>query len=90
MLYITTETIKYSTVGASFTVSFSVAPDEIYALMRLHDKFTKYNGKAFPLTANIAEQPEPYEYEIKALHKDYVEPYVVIEQTEPQTDCPWK
>ena len=31
-----------------------------------------------------AEQTEPYEYEIKALHKDYVEPYVVIEQTEPQ------
>lgn len=26
---------------------------------------------------------------IKALHKDYVEPYVAIED-EPQTDCPWK
>lgn len=28
---------------------------------------------------------EPYEYEIKALHKDYVEPYVKIED-EPQTE----
>ena len=32
---------------------------------------------------------EPYEYEIKALHKDYVEPYVKIED-EPQTDCAWR
>ena len=30
---------------------------------------------------------EPYEYEIKALHKDYVEPYVKISKTEPQTSC---
>lgn len=79
MLYITTETIKYSTVGASFTVSFSVAPDEIYALMRLHDKFTKYNGKAFPLTANIAEQTEPNLSEILTTTEDCS-----------MVDCPWK
>ena len=31
---------------------------------------------------------KPYEYEIKALHKDYQEPYCEVVDT-PQTDCGW-
>jgi hypothetical protein len=31
---------------------------------------------------------KPYEYEIKALHKDYQEPYCEIADT-PRTDCGW-
>lgn len=38
--------------------------------------------------ADTPQTEEPYEYEIKALHKDYIEPYVIIEDE--QTDCPWK
>ena len=29
---------------------------------------------------------EPYEYEIKALHKDYIEPYVIIEDEQTDTE----
>ena len=41
MLFITTDKIKYSTVGASFTVTFSVAPDEINALYDLYERYMK-------------------------------------------------
>ena len=43
-------------------------------------------GVAVALIEDEPQTDEPYEYEIKALHKDYVEPYVKIED-EPQTDC---
>lgn len=52
--------------------------------MSLSDEdFHKVKGYLKDIEKIVAEQTEPYEYEIKALHKDYVEPYVVIEQTEP-------
>lgn len=58
MLSINTSKIKYSTVGASFTVTYSVAPEEIYSLMILHDKFAENNGKEYQISANDTEQTE--------------------------------
>lgn len=58
MLYINASEIKYSTVGASFTVTYSVAPEEIYSLMILHDKFAENNGKAYQISASDTEQTE--------------------------------
>lgn len=66
MLYIWTDKIKYSTVGASFSVTFSVAPDEVSYLQKIHDTFKAMNMSGISLTVHRAEQ------------------------TEPQTDCPWK
>lgn len=56
MLFIHTDNIKYSTVGASFTVSFNVGIDEIPVLMALHDYWTEHNMKGYELKA---EQTEP-------------------------------
>lgn len=58
MLCINTSKIKYSTVGASFTVTYSVAPEEIYLLMILHDKFAENNGKAYQISASDTEHTE--------------------------------
>lgn len=49
MLFITTDKIKYGTVGASFTVTFTVAPEEINYLMDLHEKYMEMNMKGFKL-----------------------------------------
>lgn len=49
MLFIQTDKIKYSTVGASFTVTFSVAPEEINYLMDLHEKYMEVNMCGFKL-----------------------------------------
>ena len=49
MLFITTDKIKYGTVGASFTVTFSVAPDEIGYLYALHEKYMEVNMSGFKL-----------------------------------------
>ena len=38
------------------------------------------------LVKDLVEDYEPYKYEIKALHKDYQEPYCEIADT-PQTEC---
>ena len=38
------------------------------------------------LVKDLVEDYEPYKYEIKALHKDYKEPYCEVADT-PQTDC---
>lgn len=59
MLFITTGKIKYSTVGASFTVTFSVAPDEIGYLQMLNSEYKKMNCYGFRLPTEIAEQTEP-------------------------------
>ena len=59
MLYISTEDIRYSTVGASFKVTFSVAPDEIGYLQALNNSFKSMNMCGIPLTAQRAEQTEP-------------------------------
>ena len=53
MLFITTDKIKYSTVGASFTVTFSVAPDEINALYDLQEQYKKMNMIGFDLISSI-------------------------------------
>ena len=63
MLFIHTDDIKYSTVGASFKVTYSVAIDEIPSLMILHDNFAKNNGKGYPLTASDTGQTDcPWKY----------------------------
>ena len=49
MLFITTDKIKYGTVGASFTITFTVAPEEINYLMDLHEKYMEMNMKSFIL-----------------------------------------
>ena len=53
MLFITTNKIKYNTVGASFTVTFSVAPDEINALYDLHERYKKMSMIGFDLIPSI-------------------------------------
>ena len=66
-------------------------PDDDYMTMEcLCRKLVKYHLMSKVDGYYTADRKtEPYEYEIKALHKDYVEPYVKIED-EPQTDCSWK
>ena len=49
MLFINTSKINYGTVGASFTVTFTVAPEEINYLMDLHEKYMEMNMKSFIL-----------------------------------------
>lgn len=61
MLFIHTDDIKYSTVGASFTVTYTVAPDEIYTLLLLHDKLAENNGKAYQISASDTERTEKSE-----------------------------
>ena len=58
MLFITTDKIKYSTVGASFTVTFSVAPDEIGYLYALHEKYMEVNMSGFKLPESILQEGE--------------------------------
>ena len=66
MLYITTNKIKHSTVGSSFTVSFSVAPDEVWYLQKLYDSFHTMNMCGIPLTlhktdyyvAKVEDEPQ--------------------------------
>lgn len=58
MLFITTDKIKYSTVGASFTVTFSVAPDEIGYLYALHEKYKEVNMSGFKLPDSILQEGE--------------------------------
>ena len=77
MLYISTEDIRYSTVGASFKVTFSVAPDEIGYLQVLNNSFKSMNMCGIPLTAHRAEQTEPFfrnptEEEMRSAH-EYIE-----------------
>ena len=47
MLFITTSKIRYSTIDASFTVTFTVAPEEINYLMDLHEKYMEVNLAGF-------------------------------------------
>ncbi len=63
MLYTSVEAIKYSTVGASFKVTFSVPIDEIGYLQVLYNKYSEVNGCGFSLTAKRAEQTERKESE---------------------------
>ena len=56
MLYIAVDKIKYSTVGASFNVTFSVAPDEIGYLYALHEKYSEMNMSGFTVKLSDAER----------------------------------
>ena len=47
MLFITTSKIRYSTIDASFTVTFTVASEEINYLMDLHEKYMEVNLTGF-------------------------------------------
>ena len=53
MLYIITDKIRYSTVGATFTVHFSVAPDEIGYLQVIYEKYAKLNNRAYELKPRV-------------------------------------
>lgn len=71
---------------------YAEAYKEFCHLLKNHDvdkavRKMKIFVDAVVLTVETATD-EPYEYEIKALHKDHIEPYVIIEDD--QTDCPWK
>ncbi len=79
MLFIHTDDIKYSTVGASFTVTYSVAPDEIYSLLILHDNFAKNNGVGYPLASSDIDQTDCPE---SCPSRDIC--------TKNNTDCTWK
>ena len=62
MLTIWTDKIKHSTVGSSFRVTFSVAPNELEYLNKLYDCFNSMNWSSFPITAdckteNSSEKP---------------------------------
>ena len=52
MLTIWTNKIKHSTVGSSFSVTFSVAPNELEYLNKLYDCFSSMNWSSFPITAD--------------------------------------
>ena len=49
MLYVYTDKIRYSTEGASFKVTLSVAPEEIGYLQALYTSFKKMNMRGVPL-----------------------------------------
>ena len=62
MLTIWTNKIKHSTVGSSFSVTFSVAPNELEYLNKLYDCFSSMNWSSFPITTdrkteNSSEKP---------------------------------
>lgn len=57
MLYISTSKIHESTIGASFTVSFTVAPDEIDYLTALHEKYAEMNMCGFTIKPSDSENP---------------------------------
>ena len=58
MLFITTDKIKYGTLGASFTVTFTVAPEEINYLIDLHEKYMEVNMSGFKLPESILQEGE--------------------------------
>ena len=63
MLYISTSKIKKGTVLASFTVTFSVAPDEIDYLTVLHEKYAEMNMSGFTIKPSDSEIPNSCEDE---------------------------
>ena len=59
MLTIWTNKIKHSTVGSSFSVTFSVAPNELEYLNKLYDCFNSMHMSNFPITADHKTKDEP-------------------------------
>ena len=96
MLYISVDEIKYSTVGATFKVAFSVPIDELPQLRELHDKYAELNMTAFGLTASTADTPQTERDCFTCKHdntgdiecQDCDDDYSGYEPK--QTDCPWK
>ena len=58
MLTIWTNKIKHSTVGSSFSVTFSVAPNELEYLNKLYDCFSSINWSSFPITTDRKTEPQ--------------------------------
>ena len=91
MLNISTGKIKYSTLGASFTVTFSVNLGEIGYLCALHKKYREFNGYCF--STSIAEQTEPRcercrHYKTISTDCDRCDKHT-HSRYEPTTDCRW-
>ena len=63
MLTIWTDKISHSTVGSSFSVTFSVAPNELEYLIKLYETFNSMNMKSFPITADSKTDPQEREGE---------------------------
>ena len=61
MLTIWTDKIKHSTVGSSFRVTFSVAPNELEYLNKLYDCFNPMKMSSFPITADRKTEPSSSE-----------------------------
>ena len=80
MLTIWTNKIKHSTVGSSFSVTFSVAPNELEYLNKLYDCFNSMNWSSFPITADRKTEPtiskmEQVDKDINVRSKD--EPQII-------------
>lgn len=70
MLCIHTDKIKISTVGATFTVTFSVAPDEIGFLTDLHKMYSKMNMSGFMIKPNCSEKPNNFDKDTNVRSKE--------------------
>ena len=88
MLTIWTDKIKHSTVGSSFRVTFSVAPNELEYLNKLYDCFNPMKMSSFPITANRKTEPSnsenPNNCEDMQDWKDRMWAEAIV--TEPQTE----
>ena len=58
MLTVWTYKIKHSTLGSSFSVTFSVPPTELEYLNKLYDYFNAMNMSSFPITADRKTEPQ--------------------------------
>ena len=63
MLTIWTGKIKHSTVGSSFSVTFTVTPNELEYLNKLYDYFNLMNMTSFYITADRKTEPQEREGE---------------------------
>lgn len=95
--------ISHSTVGSSFSVSFSADTSELDLLNMMHEWFRKWNMSGIGFV-NIEPQNlashiiEAYSRgytdgveAVKAMPQTFTaEGIVFAKMDEPQTDCPWK
>ena len=58
MLYISTSKIKESTVGSSFTVTYSANPESVEELKALHGTYSSVNMSEFTLKPQTEPQTE--------------------------------
>ena len=57
MLFINTSKIKESTVGSSFTVTYSANPESLEELKALHSTYSIVNMSEFTIKPNSSEKP---------------------------------